>query len=78
LVVDLQMDVADGYANALEMLDNNVPGQGRITVGEDKGYDTRDFVPTNPGFSVTCQTGRLYGDRAQRTPNGVSGLAQHS
>lgn len=47
LVVDLQMDVADGYAerrNALEMLDNNVPGQGRITVAGDKGYDTRDFV----------------------------------
>lgn len=47
LVIDLQMDVADGYAerrNALEMLDNNVPGQGRITVAGDKGYDTRDFV----------------------------------
>ena len=41
------MDVADGYAerrNALEMLDNNVPGQRRITVAGDKGYDTSDFV----------------------------------
>ncbi len=47
LVLDLQMDVADGYAerrNALEMLDNNVPGQRRITVAGDKGYDTSDFV----------------------------------
>src|SRR6202050_1847831 len=33
LVIDLQMDVADGHAerrNALEMLDNNLPGQRRI------------------------------------------------
>jgi transposase len=47
LVLDLQMDVADGYAerrNALEMLDNNLPGQRRITVAGDKGYDTSDFV----------------------------------
>jgi transposase len=47
LVIDLQMDVADGHAerrNALEMVDNNLPGQRRITVGGDKGYDTSDFV----------------------------------
>jgi transposase len=47
LVLDLQMDVADGRAerrNALEMLDNNLPGQRRITVAGDKGYDTSDFV----------------------------------
>jgi transposase len=47
LIVDFQMDVADGRAerrNALEMLDNNLPGERRITLGGDKGYDTRDFV----------------------------------
>jgi transposase len=47
LVVDLQMDVADGFAerrSALEMLDNNVAGNRRITLGADKGYDTRDFI----------------------------------
>ena len=47
LVLDLQMDIADGRAerrNALEMLDNNLPGQRRITVAGDKGYDTSDFV----------------------------------
>jgi hypothetical protein len=47
LVLDLQMDVADGHAerpNALEMLDNNLPGYRRITVAGDKGYDTSDFV----------------------------------
>ena len=47
LLVDFQMDEADGYAerrNALEMLDENRQGNGRITVAADKGYDTRDFV----------------------------------
>jgi transposase len=47
LLVDFQMDEADGHAerrSALEMLDENLPGQGRITVAGDKGYDTRDFV----------------------------------
>jgi IS5 family transposase len=56
LVVDLQMDVADGFAerrNALEMLDNNVPGQHRITVGGDKGYDTHDFVADCRARNIT-------------------------
>ena len=47
LLVDFQMDVADGYAErraALEMIDNSLPGSSRITVGFDKGYDTRDLV----------------------------------
>jgi hypothetical protein len=36
LLSDLQMDVADGHAerrNALERLDNNLPGKHRITIG---------------------------------------------
>ncbi|HLK38323.1 MAG TPA: IS5 family transposase [Polyangiaceae bacterium] len=56
LVLDLQMDVADGHAerrNALEMLDNNVPGQGRITVGGDKGYDTSNFIEACRERNVT-------------------------
>ena len=47
LVVDLRLDTADGYAErrtALQMLDANLPGDGRITLAADKGYDTRDFV----------------------------------
>ncbi len=47
LVVDLQVDIADGRAerrNALEMLDLNLPGKRRITLGADKAYDTQDFV----------------------------------
>src|ERR1700729_2231592 len=56
LVLDLQMDVADGYAerrNALEMLDNNLPGQRRITVAGDKGYDTSDFVADCRARNIT-------------------------
>jgi transposase len=47
LVVDLQLDVADGRAerrNAISMVDASLPGTRRITLGADKGYDTRDFV----------------------------------
>jgi transposase len=47
LLVDFQIDEADGRAerrNALEMLDESLPGKWRVTVGGDKGFDTRDFV----------------------------------
>ncbi len=50
------LDVADGFAerrNALEMLDNNVPGQRRVTVGGDKGYDTSDFVADCRARNIT-------------------------
>ena len=43
----LQIDIADGYSerrNALEMLDESLPGKTPITVGADKGYDSQDFV----------------------------------
>ncbi len=56
LIVDLQMDVADGRAerrNALEMLDENLPGDRRITLGADKAYDTRDFVADCRALNVT-------------------------
>jgi transposase len=47
LLVDLRLDVADGTAerrNALVMLDEALPGARRITLGADRGYDSRDFV----------------------------------
>jgi transposase len=56
LLVDFQMDEADGRAerlNALEMIDASCPGDGRITVGGDKGYDTRDFVAACRERNVT-------------------------
>jgi IS5 family transposase len=56
LLVALQMDGANGYAerqNALDMLDEHLPGDGRITLGADKGYDTRDFVAACRERNVT-------------------------
>lgn len=56
LVVDLQMDVADGRAerrNALELVDDNIPGTRRITLAGDKGYDTRDFVADCRARNIT-------------------------
>ena len=47
LLVDLRVGEANGHAEreiALQMVDEALPGDGRITLGADKGYDTRDFV----------------------------------
>jgi len=56
LLVDFKMDEADGRAerrNAIEMLDESVEGEARITVAADKGYDTRDFVAGCRARNVT-------------------------
>jgi hypothetical protein len=56
LLVDFQIDLADGRAErraAIEMLDANVPGGERVTLGGDKGYDTRDFVSECRARNVT-------------------------
>jgi transposase len=56
LIVDLQVDFAHGHAErnmALEMLDNNLPGQRRITLGADKAYDSRDFIEACRERNVT-------------------------
>jgi transposase len=58
LLIAFQMDEADGRAerrNALEMLDENLPGNWQVTVGADKGYDTRDFVAGCRERNVTPQ-----------------------
>lgn len=47
LLIDLRIAEASGTAErrvALEMIDHNLAGQHRITLGADKGYHTRDFV----------------------------------
>jgi hypothetical protein len=44
LLVDFRITEANGRAErlaALEMFDDALPGTKRITVGADKGYDTR-------------------------------------
>ncbi len=47
LLVDLRVGEANGRAEreiALKMLDDALPGDRSITLGADRGYDTRDFV----------------------------------
>jgi len=60
LVVDVALTRATGTAEretALDMLEN-VPGSQRITVGADKGYDTRDFVTACREMKVTPHVAR--------------------
>ena len=55
LVVDTEVSIASGYAEreaALAMLDG-VPGDNRITLGGDKGYDVREFVDDLRDLNVT-------------------------
>jgi transposase len=52
LLIDFQVEPADGYAErraAIAMADERLAGSRRITLGGDKGCDTRDFV-------VSCRT----------------------
>jgi transposase len=61
LLVDFKMDVADGRAErraALAMMDQSLRGQRRITLGVDKGYDTRDFVASCRERNVTPHVAR--------------------
>src|SRR5271154_3621099 len=56
LLVDFQIVEANGTAErrtAIEMVDQNLPGTSRITVGADKAYDTADFVATCRALNVT-------------------------
>jgi hypothetical protein len=58
LLVDFQMVEANGTAErrtAIEMVNQNLPGTSRITLGADKAYDTADFVATCRALKVTPQ-----------------------
>jgi transposase len=56
LLVGFTLDTADGQAerrSALSLLDTAIPGSHPITLGADKGYDTRDFVAACRARNVT-------------------------
>ncbi len=60
LVVDVALTQATGTAErdtALDMLDG-VPGAHRVTVGADKGYDTKDFVTRCRSMKITPHVAR--------------------
>jgi transposase len=85
IVVDIRVDEANGTAErrqATEMLDAVNPGGRRITLGADKGYDTKDFVRDcrerkvtphiarnvnrNGGSALDCRTIRHPGYRVSQ------------
>jgi len=56
LLIDFQVEPADGRAErraAVAMADERLAGSHRITLGGDKGYDTRDFVATCRALTIT-------------------------
>lgn len=56
LLVDFRLETADGFAErrtAIEMLEDNVVKERRVTVGGDKGYDTAGFVAECRSINVT-------------------------
>ena len=56
LLIDFQVEPADGLAErraAVAMADERLAGSRRITLGGDKGYDTRGFVATCRALNIT-------------------------
>ncbi len=56
LLLDFQVESADGTAErraAIAMADERLPGGRRVTLGGDKGYDTRDFVTSCRALRIT-------------------------
>ena len=56
LLLDFQVEPADGSAErraAIAMADERLPGGHRITLGADRGYDTRDFVACCRALRIT-------------------------
>lgn len=61
LLVDFRVAEANGRAErevALAMMDDELPGTRRVTLGADKGYDTRDFVAQCRERNVTPHVAR--------------------
>jgi transposase len=78
LLVDFQLDVADGRAErrvALEMIDENAKGTRRITLGGDRGYDTRDFVEQCRQRNVTPHVARKKHSAIDGRTSGTEGYA---
>jgi transposase/IS5 family transposase len=56
LLIDFQVEPADGLAErraAVAMADERLAGSQRITLGGDKGYDTRDFVAACRALNIS-------------------------
>jgi IS5 family transposase len=72
LLVDVRVETADGEAErraAVRMLHDALPGKARVTVGADKGYDTRDFVADCRQLNVTPHVAQNISDRRSSAIN---------
>jgi IS5 family transposase len=61
LLIGFAVEPADGYAErrcARAMLEAELPGRRRITLGADKGYDSREFVAACRTLKVTPHIAR--------------------
>src|SRR6202023_606649 len=61
LLIEFALEPADGYAerkSARAMLETELPGSRRITLGADKGYDTAEFVASCRTLKVTPHIAR--------------------
>jgi transposase len=66
LLVDLRIAEANGTAErdmALEMVGDRLPGTKRLTLGGDKGYDTKDFVAECGWRNVTPHVAQNISER---------------
>lgn len=76
LLVDLRISKATGTSErmtALAMLEDELPGSRRITVGADKGYDTWDFVDGCRALNVTPHVARNESGRRSAIDRRTSG-----
>jgi hypothetical protein len=76
ILVNFQVEPADAYAErraASAMVDERVPGRRRITLGGDKGYDTRDFIEACRTLTVTPHDFR---DEKRGTARGISNFSK--
>ncbi len=68
LLVDVRISEANGRAEravAQQMVEESIPSKRRITLGADRGYDTREFVPGCRDRSVTPHVAMdAYGNRS--------------
>jgi hypothetical protein len=61
LLIEFALEPTDGYAerkSARAMLEIELPGSRRITLGADKGYDTGEFVAACRALKVTPHIAR--------------------
>jgi transposase len=73
LLVDFRVDEANGTAErefALTMLDESLPGTARITLGGEKGYDTRGFVAGCRERNVTSHVAKNESTRRRSALDG--------